>query len=498
MSAKMPRAVSAKLPKTVASFKTNTKRSSVQSADSNRSVLAPSNNLKVRPKTAWRKSDLERVQAANQILTKEEKQRQLEKNEAEIRRLELESQNRKRSLQELDMIRDEKLGKHHDPFAEEKAEQESKLLDRAILAKHEQEDEVKRANKIILAAKVHVLQDAQINEKKELEKMWREKELRLEKMMLEEDAKKLAEQKRKEQEWKELRDKYANELKEGLKNREIKKLIEAERIENEAQAIAMAQLILKAEEKAKEEARRERKTQILKDFKDTISASEVFKRRAEEQKREAEMKAQEYMRQKAEREKELEKERKLQREHKQKEIDRILARQKEMLETKQESELANLRRIQEQKEREFRRKAMETAVKRKQMEKQVLEARAAQIEETKRSRAQREELEALERQKQLEKIKHEEEKEKAVKEKSYHLREKYRAEIITQIQQKSESRKTNQIESHQEYEEQKKREECRQENIRKVIATKVAEMRESKIPEHIIRDVERQLKLCHD
>lgn len=71
----------------------------------------------------------------------------------------------------------------------------------------------------------------------------------------------------------------------------------------------------------------------------------------------------------------------------------------------------------------------------------------------------------------------------------------YFIEILTQIQQKSESRKTNQIQSHQEHEEQRKREEARQENIRKVIATKVAEMRASKIPEHIIRDVERQLNL---
>lgn len=138
MSAKMPRAVSAKLPKTGASFKTTPKRPSINSADSNRSVLTHNNNSKIRPKTAWKKSDLERVQAADRLITKEERQRQLEKNEAEIRRLELESQNRKRSLQELDMIRDEKLGKHHDPFAEEKAEQESKLLDRATIAKHEQ------------------------------------------------------------------------------------------------------------------------------------------------------------------------------------------------------------------------------------------------------------------------------------------------------------------------------------------------------------------------
>lgn len=61
-----------------------------------------------------------------------------------------------------------------------------------------------------------------------------------------------------------------------------------------------------------------------------------------------------------------------------------------------------------------------------------------------------------------------------------------------------EKRKITNTQSLQEYEEQKKLEETRQDNIRKVIAMKVAEMRESKIPEHIIRDVERQLSLCEN
>lgn len=56
-------------------------------------------------------------------------------------------------------------------------------------------------------------------------------------------------------------------------------------------------------------------------------------------------------------------------------------------------------------------------------------------------------------------------------------------------------RQSHKFQSYQEFEEQQKREVARQENIRKVIAAKLSEMRESKIPEHIIRDVERQLKL---
>lgn len=286
----MSRAVSAKLPKPRSAIKSATKRSSIVNFDGDREVLFECSALRPRPKTAYKKVELERIQAARQAISKEEQRKLYEQREANIQKLELESKIRKRSLQELDAIRDEKLGKNYDPFAEEKNELEGKLLNRALLAKHEQveipkpanvykifiyllfknsfvlfqEDEVKRANKIILAAKVHALQDAQIHEKKELEKQWREKELRLEKMMVELDKKRLAEQNRREQELKEIRDRYANELKAGFKSRELKKLIEAERIENEAKAMAMAQQILKREEEAKEHDRLERRNQYIK------------------------------------------------------------------------------------------------------------------------------------------------------------------------------------------------------------------------------------------
>lgn len=61
-----------------------------------------------------------------------------------------------------------------------------------------------------------------------------------------------------------------------------------------------------------------------------------------------------------------------------------------------------------------------------------------------------------------------------------------------------ENNQTKKIQNQKEYQDQKKREEARQENIRQVIAAKVAEMRQSKIPEHIVQDVERQLNLFHN
>lgn len=137
MSAKI-RAVSAKLPKMRDAQKLNSKQSSLASSRGDCTVLTSNNNFINRPKTAWKKSDLERIQSAGDSQSIEMERKQLEQDDAEIRRLELESQNRKRSLQELDMIRDEKLGLSYDSFTEEKATQEANLLNRALLAKHEQ------------------------------------------------------------------------------------------------------------------------------------------------------------------------------------------------------------------------------------------------------------------------------------------------------------------------------------------------------------------------
>lgn len=142
----MSRAVSAKLPKPRSAIKSATKRSSIVNFDGDREVLFECSALRPRPKTAYKKVELERIQAARQAISKEEQQKLYEQREADIQKLELESKIRKRSLQELDAIRDEKLGRNYDPFAEEKNEQEGKLLNRALLAKHEQVEFTKPAN----------------------------------------------------------------------------------------------------------------------------------------------------------------------------------------------------------------------------------------------------------------------------------------------------------------------------------------------------------------
>lgn len=120
----------------------NSKRPTSHKPGSNRDIFVPCHNLKVYP-AVLKRNDLRRVKTASRIVTKEERQRNYEKFEADQRQLEVECENRKRFLKEIDKIRNEKFGTNHDPFADEKAEMEAKLLDRAFLAKHEQVDLLK-------------------------------------------------------------------------------------------------------------------------------------------------------------------------------------------------------------------------------------------------------------------------------------------------------------------------------------------------------------------
>lgn len=271
-----------------------------------------------------------------------------------------------------------------------------------------------------------MVQDAQINEKRELEKEWRETQLRLENEMLEKDKIAMEQQKKFEESRKLLRDRYANDLRKALQYHESKKYLEAQRIENEADVMEKAKIALKLDEESKEKAKRERIERIRRDFEQAKTISTHYKTLASESKRIAEMKAQEYMQCKAEQQRQIDKEKRLERERKQRTMDRILARQTQLLQTKQRNEEATMRRIQEQKERQFRMNVLQAARKRREMLNEISAARSKQIEESQRLRAKQDELEAIESRQLFEKIKKFEHHERIEKEKLNKLKESYR------------------------------------------------------------------------
>lgn len=100
-----------------------------------------------------------------------------------------------------------------------------------------QEEEVKKANRIILATKCSIIRNAQIAEKNEIAREFNNENLRLEKIMLEERDKALVEEElKREQERKNLL-KYSKEIRKQLEERELIRAKEVERIEEEAIAM---------------------------------------------------------------------------------------------------------------------------------------------------------------------------------------------------------------------------------------------------------------------
>lgn len=250
--------------------------------DGVRNLLIPS--TKPNPVTRFvTDKELQRLQACARIQTVEDKMKDLKRKQEFDEKLKNESERRKQKLREIDLEKEAKL----DDIKEASTTDESdniKLLSRAFLAKqeevtkfllncdglifffiqHTQEEEVKKANRIILAAKCSIIRDAQIAEKNEIAREYLNENQRLEKMMLVERDKALAEEELKREREKKNLMKYSNEIRKQLVERESIRVKEFEKTAEEAQAMRKALEVIEQEEKEKTRIRNE-KTQMIRD-----------------------------------------------------------------------------------------------------------------------------------------------------------------------------------------------------------------------------------------
>lgn len=100
-----------------------------------RNLLVPSDTFNVYP-TIWPEHELDRIEQAGYIVTKEERRERLNKLEADKCRLEEECEERKRQLKKID----NKRGGGQEKKLEEKDgdDSSSKVLNRAFVAKQEE------------------------------------------------------------------------------------------------------------------------------------------------------------------------------------------------------------------------------------------------------------------------------------------------------------------------------------------------------------------------
>lgn len=376
-----------------------------------------------------------------------------------------------------------------------------------------------------------MVRDAQITEKQEIHRQLREEELQLERKMLEECDRAIKEEKIHREQLKKLNEKHAEDLRIQLQRREMRKYLEAQRIEEEAKAIVKAQQAINEDSRKKEMEKREKIQRVRRDMQQANQLSDFFKGLVFEEERIAEMKAQEHMRKRRERDAELEKERRLLREQKQREADRMLVLQTKFQQTIQQQEEMKLRLIREEKDRQYRQREKEAALKKKQMDQKLLTAREAQLVEMQRVRAIQIAQEEEEHKRALAKLEQAVEKERRENERLHQMKERYRKgsyicicnknstqkkrilkrgwkliknpiisflEIINQIDEKVIKKKEQKALATAQEAIDKQKEEIRRKNIEKLLVAKVNSMRHSNIPEKFVKDVERQIKFTEN
>lgn len=151
---------------------------------------------------------MDRLKNRAKVITAEERTQQQAIREAEKKRLIDESEERKRKFKELEKNKVVKKGSESLRNTDEGV-----ILDKAFMAKQEQEEEIKMANRVILTTKCQVIRDAQIAEKNEIERELRDENIRLEKMMNEDRENALKHEDKKRDHLKKINERHALEIK---------------------------------------------------------------------------------------------------------------------------------------------------------------------------------------------------------------------------------------------------------------------------------------------
>ncbi|XP_018603840.2 cilia- and flagella-associated protein 45-like isoform X1 [Scleropages formosus] len=321
-------------------------------------------------------SQIKQIMAKSRMLTKEEREAMLETKQKEREQAMVAAEERKACIWQADLERKRNQGLSE--IETEARQQGQYLLEKANVMRTEQEDEIRKLNKVILDAQCNAVRDTQILEKKQIQKELHEEDLRLHSMMevhrhrmmeTEEQIEKLRKQQHllgRAQIQKQIEERFEERLlQDEMKEQESQKMLE------NLKKIQMEEL--EALQKKKEQ-QKQLHLEIFKINQETTRAKE---RRMDEE-RLADLRDLEYIRQKMEREAQHEEEQRKIKREKELELARLRALQERERDRKAEQDELRARRNQEAAEREWRKKEKEKA--QKEME-EVEKLKAAWLEQ---------------------------------------------------------------------------------------------------------------------
>ncbi|XP_074039768.1 cilia- and flagella-associated protein 45 [Leptinotarsa decemlineata] len=440
-------------------------------------------------------SEFQRLKKQAHVVTLKDRVEMIEEAERQKNQLQMESMMRKDNLLKAQKEQKAAPGSKLETVESEAAKKNLYLLRRSKELMIEQDDRVKVANGVILAAKCRAIRNAQIAEKKLIEKQLQEENKRLD-MMMEQQRQKLIQieaQKRELDDKKKQR--YVVEVKQQIKENEIGQLLEAEKIEEESRMLNKALIALQKDEEEKMQKKKETQMKMREEFRRANDEAKHYKTLREEEQRISDMRIQEFMRQKAEREEAREKEMVISRATKEKEIARLRAQQEKSRDYQAIMDELNALRSQEEKEREWRENEKVAAKKKLEIISDLRAARAKQIEDIRKAQAvslARDEEDFMKVAKvQRELFEKDLEEQKKKKEQIA----QHRKELLKQINEKERERINWQQEKFEDGKAQRLEFEVKDRNVEDYLKLKMEKLKEHNLPEQYISDIERQLKL---
>lgn len=459
-----------------------------------RRIIVPSKKPNFYPLTITQ-TELKRLQDEAVVLTEKERLKLIEDAKKEKARLEEESTARKKLLQQFAQKGGAGMPPRLSALEREARDKANYLLKRAWELKKEEDDEVKKANSLILQTKCQAIRDAQIIEHRLIQRELREEEKRIEKIMEDERTKAFMHEKQKMEEERAQKQRYVMELNQQMEEIEAKRLLDAEMmIEEQKKANeAMYQMMMDEFSKLHEQEENKKKArEALNEANEQLRRAKEIER---EEERIADLKMQEYMRMRIEREKKLEEEKVEEKKKKDLEMARLRAQQEAASDLQAiQEEMAAVRR-QEEYEREWRRKEREEARKRQRREEDTRLGREQQIRDIHRFQAMEIAREKREYEKNLAVQLELQEKERLLEVKRKHDAELYREEILKQINQKEQERIEERQEKYSEGLAIKAEEAKRKAETRIIVEKKVESLRQNRVPEGYILEIKRRLNI---
>ncbi|XP_011876040.1 PREDICTED: cilia- and flagella-associated protein 45-like [Vollenhovia emeryi] len=458
-----------------------------------RKYLIPSKEPTVYPKIMTRK-EYEDLKERSRVITREERRTAAETTEKERERLTKESVARKEAVRMMDMKKSREKDPRTREIEEEARRRTMHILERAYNMRLEQEEEIQRCNRLILETKCRAIRDAQIAEKKLMERELLEEEKRLNEMMEDERRWAIKEESRKEQEEAAKRLRFAKILKDQIVENEEQRILEFERKQEESRLINLNNIAWQQDEIEKLRSKEAENTRVRRELAEGNEQLKHFKAMEQEENRIIDLRIQNYHRMKEEREAKKMKEQRLERLKREREKTRVAMRTVQAHDLQEQIDEINAARVQEEVEREWRRKEKEEALKKleaqkilqREREEQVNNKRIMQAIEIERDRR---EFERIARVQQTAYCKEKRELEQKQQQAIIH-----RSEILKQVNEKERERIVERQKMFEEGLAIRAKTATRKKKLQDAMERKCQEMRENKVPDIYINEVKRMIE----